>query len=76
LRIAFTGGAADHPVLSRISRSYGVDFNILHGQIETIAERPFGTLIVSVAAEPALLTRNIEDFKAGQNTVEHLGYVA
>jgi D-methionine transport system ATP-binding protein len=76
LRIAFTGGAADHPVLSRISRCYGVDVNILHGQIETIAERPFGTLIVSVAAEAALLTKIIGDFRAGQNTVEQLGYVA
>jgi D-methionine transport system ATP-binding protein len=50
--------------------------NILHGQVETIANRPFGTLIVSVAAEPGILGKIIGELKAGSNTVEHLGYVA
>jgi D-methionine transport system ATP-binding protein len=76
LRVAFTGGEADRPVLSRVSRSYGVDVNILHGQVETIDDRPFGTLIVSVAAEPGILGKIIGELKAGSNTVEHLGYVA
>lgn len=76
LRVAFSGGGADRPVISLVSRACGVDINILHGQIETIADRPFGTLIVSVAAEPAILGKIIGELKAGSNTVEHLGYVA
>jgi D-methionine transport system ATP-binding protein len=76
LRVAFAGGEADRPVLSRVSREYGVDVNILHGQIEAIADRPFGMLIVSVAAEPGILGKIIGELKAGSNTVEHLGYVA
>jgi D-methionine transport system ATP-binding protein len=76
LRIAFGGGEADRPILSRVSRSYGVDVNILHGQVETIADRPFGTLIVSIATEPAALAKIVEELKAGRNTVEHLGYVS
>jgi D-methionine transport system ATP-binding protein len=76
LRIAFTGGEADRPVLSRLSRTYGIDVNILHGQVETIADRPFGTLIVSIAAEPAGLAKIIAELRDGRNTVEHLGYVS
>ncbi len=29
IRIAFTGADADEPVLSRLTRAYGVDFNIM-----------------------------------------------
>jgi D-methionine transport system ATP-binding protein len=76
LHVAFVGGAADQPVLSRLSRSLGVDINILHGQIETIADHPFGSLFVSVPAEPAMLRDIIEQLQAGRNTVEHLGYVS
>jgi D-methionine transport system ATP-binding protein len=76
LRIAFAGDEADRPVLSRLSRGFGIDVNILHGQVETIADRPFGTLIISIAAEPAVLGKIIGELKAGSNTVEQLGYVA
>jgi D-methionine transport system ATP-binding protein len=76
LRVTFTGGAAEHPVLSQIARAHGVDVNLLHGQIETIAERPFGTLIVSVASPPDQLALIIEQLRAGRNHVEQLGYVA
>jgi D-methionine transport system ATP-binding protein len=76
LRIAFGGGEADRPILSRISRTHGIDVNILHGQVETIADRPFGTLIVSLATEPAALASIMDELRAGRNKVEHLGYVA
>lgn len=76
LHVAFVGGEADQPVLSRLSRSLGIDVNILHGQVETIADHPFGSLFISVSAEPGILRRSIEELRAGHNTVEHLGYVS
>jgi D-methionine transport system ATP-binding protein len=76
LKVTFTGGDADQPVLSRVSRNHAIDVNILYGQVETIAEHGFGTLIVAVPAGPDLLPRIIEDLGAGSNRVEHLGYVA
>jgi len=75
LRVGFVGGEADQPALSRLSRNLGLDVNILHGQVETIAGRPFGSLFISVAADPDELWRIMEHLRAGQNTVEHLGYV-
>jgi len=76
LHVTFVGGGADQPVLSRLSRSLNVDVSILHGQVETIADHPFGSLFISVSAEPGILGEIIEALRAGQNTVEHLGYVS
>ncbi len=76
LRVGFAGGEADQPVLSRLSRNLGLDVNILHGQVETVAGYPFGTLFISVPAGPDDLRRIVDLLTAGQNTVEHLGYVA
>ena len=76
LRVAFVGAGAGQPVLSRLSRSLGVDVNILHGQVETIAGHPFGSLFISVSSDPDTLRKIIEEIRASQNTVEHLGYVS
>jgi D-methionine transport system ATP-binding protein len=76
LRIGFAGGEADQPVLSRLSRNLGLDVNILHGQVEAIAGHPFGSLFISVSADPDDLRRIMEQLTSGQNTVEHLGYVS
>jgi D-methionine transport system ATP-binding protein len=76
LRVGFIGGEADQPVLSRLSRNLGLDVNILHGQVETIVGRPFGSLFISVSADPDVLRQIMTQLAAGQNTVEHLGYVA
>src|ERR1700728_4956861 len=66
LRIGFAGGEADQPVLSRLSRNLGVDVNILHGQVEAIAGHPFGSLFISVSADPDDLRRIMEQLTSGQ----------
>ncbi len=76
LHVAFVGRGANQPVLSRLARTLGVDVNILHGQVETIAGHPFGSLFISVSAEPQMLGGIIAELQAGQNSVEHLGYVS
>jgi D-methionine transport system ATP-binding protein len=76
LHVGFTGRGADQPVLSRLARNLGIDVNILHGQVETIAGHPFGSLFISVSSEPEILRKVIAELEAGQNTVERLGYVS
>jgi len=76
LHVGFAGRGAGQPVLSRLARNLRIDVNILHGQVETIAGHPFGSLFISVSAEPDILRGAIAELKAGQNSVEHLGYVA
>ena len=76
IRIVFTGPNADEPVVSRVTRLLGVDVNILAGQIEPIAGRSFGTLIVAVPADA--VTVNAVRAALGQLNLstEVLGYVA
>jgi D-methionine transport system ATP-binding protein len=54
LRLAFTGEESDRPLLSELVRRFGVDLNIVHGQVDEIQGRPFGSLAVLArgAAEP------------------------
>ncbi len=46
LRLAFAGTAPDQPILSQVIRQFGLDLNLLHGQIDEIQGRPFGSLSV------------------------------
>lgn len=76
LHVSFKGADASGPLVSKISRTFDVDVNILYGQVETIAGHPFGTLIVSVPSLPGLVTKIIGQLQSSGNAVEHLGYVA
>jgi D-methionine transport system ATP-binding protein len=73
VRITFTGAAAEEPIIADLVRRLSVDVNLLHGSIEYIQGRPFGTLVVELsgAVEPAihyLTTKHLG--------VEVLGHVA
>lgn len=46
LRLAFAGDDSDRPLLSDVVRRYGLDLNIVHGQVDEIQGRPFGSLAV------------------------------
>jgi D-methionine transport system ATP-binding protein len=44
LRLAFAGEDSNQPLLSDISRRFGLDLNILHGQVDDIQGQMFGSL--------------------------------
>lgn len=46
LRLAFAGDESDRPLLSDVIRRFGIDLSIVHGQIDEIQGKPFGTLAV------------------------------
>ena len=52
LRIVFAGENATAPVVSRLTSVLGIDVNILAGRIDSIRDRPFGTLVVAVPGDP------------------------
>jgi len=75
IRIVFTGAHATDPVLSRVARLLSVDLNIIQAQVDEIAGRPFGVIVISVpgdAATLAAVTNAVERLKLGW---EVLGYV-
>lgn len=76
LRIVFTGTHATDPILSRLSTELGIEPNILGGAVDEITGRPFGTLVVSFAADAARLAR-VREFLAERGlSTEVLGHVA
>jgi D-methionine transport system ATP-binding protein len=72
-RIIFTGAAARQPVISDLVRNCDVEVNILHGDIEYIRDRPFGTLLVELTGSAE---RAINFLKAKNLHIEIVGYVA
>ena len=46
LRLTFSSHESDQPLLSDVIRRFGLDVNILHGQVDEIQGRPFGLLSV------------------------------
>jgi D-methionine transport system ATP-binding protein len=45
-RLIFKGGATSEPLLSKVTKAYQVDFNIVYGSISELQNRLFGSLIV------------------------------
>ena len=76
LLVTFKGSEVSQPLLSQITRTFDVDVNVLSGQIEMIAGRSFGALIVSINAVSDLDVKIIEYLKLDGNAVEILGYVS
>mgnify|MGYP002716969502 CR=1 FL=1 len=48
VRLTFLGADTYEPLLGRIARDTGVDYNILSGRIDRIKETPYGQLTVSL----------------------------
>jgi len=46
LRLVFAGSSGEQPLLADLVRRFGLDLNIVHGQIDEVQGHPFGTLAV------------------------------
>ena len=75
LRILFRGPYATDPILSQLTRELGLDVNILSGSIDEIGGRPFGILVVSLAADPAAVERALAFLAERGLDAEVIGHV-
>jgi D-methionine transport system ATP-binding protein len=74
VRVVFRGPHVTDPVLSRLARDLSIEANILSGQVDEIAGRPFGTLVI--ALPQASLSTTLAFLKHYELDAEVLGYVA
>lgn len=51
LRLTFRGTTTVQPVLSRVVREFGVDFNLLAGRIDRIKDLPYGQLTLTLEGD-------------------------
>lgn len=75
LQVSFTGDNATSPVISRLTTTLGSDINIVAGKIDTIGERPFGSLLIALPAETATREAAIAALKKLHLRVHVAGYV-
>lgn len=59
VRVSFVGQSAGEPLVSEVVRRFNVDANILFGNIDTIKETPFGTLIIELTGEKKDIEKSI-----------------
>jgi D-methionine transport system ATP-binding protein len=76
LRLTFLGGSAEEPVIARLIRKFNVDVNILFGNIDTIQDTLFGTLVVELVGEQTAINSALNYLQAHELGIEVIGYVA
>ncbi len=62
-RVIFTGGASSQPILSRVTRKHGIDFNIIYGSINELQDQLFGNLIVEFQGPEPVIQQVINELK-------------
>jgi D-methionine transport system ATP-binding protein len=72
LKLVYTGESATRPILNELSRRFPVEFNIIHGRIEYIQQRPKGTLYISLSGQNADFERALEFISASVQRVEQI----
>ena len=66
LRITFVGDEATQPVIATCATKYGVNFNILSGQISEIQDSTFSSLTVVTSCTPEAW-KNVEQYLVSQH---------
>ncbi len=75
LRLVIAGDDSDKPLLSDVIRRFGVDLNILHGQIDDVGGRPFGTLAVLARGAQEQLLLAISHLRSAGVLVQEISHV-
>jgi len=75
-RLSFRGESAMQPLISQVSRRFGVDLNLLHGRLDAIGNAGFGTLVVEASGAPGAVQAALAAFSSHHIEVEVLGHVA
>ena len=75
LRLLFIGDDVDRPLLSEAVKRFGIDFNILHGQIDEVQGRGFASLTLLANGSFDALDGALALLREHDVTVEELNHV-
>jgi D-methionine transport system ATP-binding protein len=76
LRLTFLGRLAEEPFIARLIRKFQVDVNILCGNIDTIQDTLFGTLVIELSGEQAAVRSALNYLQSFDLRIEVIGYVS
>jgi D-methionine transport system ATP-binding protein len=71
--LRFRGDTTDQPILSRITRDLGVEFNIRAGGVQKVGDVEIGTMIVDISGDEAIKKKAIDALKKQGVLVEEEG---
>ena len=60
IKLFFVGSKTEQPVISYLIREFGVDVNIVHGNISPTKSGPYGTLIVRIVGNDSDVSNAIQ----------------
>ena len=69
-RLTFTSSKVTSPIITIAARKYDVDFNILHGDIETISNQSMGFLLVNISGTQEKKEKALNFLKSEDVNVE------
>jgi len=75
LRLAFSGGGFDQPLLSQLVRQFGLDLNIVHGQVDEVQGLPFGSLAVFARGAREQLNAAVAHLRGAGVRVQEVAHV-
>ncbi|HKL59168.1 MAG TPA: methionine ABC transporter ATP-binding protein [Sphaerochaeta sp.] len=71
--LRFRGDTTDQPILSRITRDLGVEFNIRAGGVQKVGDVEIGTMVVDISGDEAIKQKTIDALKSQGVLVEEEG---
>jgi D-methionine transport system ATP-binding protein len=74
LRLGFAGQEAELPLLSDVIRRFGVDLNIVHGQVDEIQGQTFGSLAVHVKGAAHSLSAAVSHLRQSGVLVQEVAH--
>ncbi len=71
--LRFRGDTTDQPILSRVTREHGVEFNIRAGGVQKVGDVEIGTMIVDISGDDAVKQKAIDALRSQGVLVEEEG---
>lgn len=75
LRLAFSGNEVTRPVISKCSRRFNLDFNILRGTVDDVQGQTLGSLTVLIEAESSVFIEAVNFLRENGVVVEEINDV-
>ena len=76
LQSSFIGNSAGDPIVSGMVKKFDVDINIIYGNIDSLKDIPFGTLVIEISGSAAGIKNALHYLHEQQLKVEVIGYVS
>ena len=76
VRLSFIGNSAGDPIVSGMVKKFDVDINIIYGNIDSLKDIPFGTLVIEISGSSAGIKNALQYLHEQQLKVEVIGYVS